>query len=114
MWKTGYVAIASRRREGRGNQLVSKTGYVEIASRLVTVARFCSMGVGLMPSFYQKRNNNLTSNCNPWNKYFKHFSFELSENIPLIMWPNVFFSIFFYSIQSKFSISLSFFHQSGF
>jgi hypothetical protein len=41
MSKTGYVEIASRRGEGRGNQLMSKTGYVEIASRLVTVARFC-------------------------------------------------------------------------
>jgi hypothetical protein len=40
-WKTGYVAIASRREEGRGNQLMSKTGYVEIASRLVTVVRSC-------------------------------------------------------------------------
>jgi hypothetical protein len=40
-WKTGYVAIASRRGEGRGNQLMSKTGYVKIASRLVTVARSC-------------------------------------------------------------------------
>jgi hypothetical protein len=39
--KTGYVAIASRRGEGRGNQLMSKTGYVEIASRLVTVTRSC-------------------------------------------------------------------------
>jgi hypothetical protein len=39
--KTGYVAIASRRGEGRGNQLMSKTGYVEIASRLITVARSC-------------------------------------------------------------------------
>jgi hypothetical protein len=37
--KTGYVAIALRRGEGRGNQLMSKTGYVEIASRLVTVTR---------------------------------------------------------------------------
>jgi hypothetical protein len=41
MWKTGYVAIASRRGEGRRNQLMSKTGYVEIASRMVTVARSC-------------------------------------------------------------------------
>jgi hypothetical protein len=40
-WKTGYVAIASRREEGRENQLMSKTGYVKIASRLVTVAHFC-------------------------------------------------------------------------
>jgi hypothetical protein len=40
-WKTGYVAIASRRGEGRGNQLVLKTGYVEIASHMVTVARSC-------------------------------------------------------------------------
>jgi hypothetical protein len=40
-WKTGYVAIASRRGEGRGNQLMSKTDYVEIASRLVTVAHSC-------------------------------------------------------------------------
>jgi hypothetical protein len=39
--KTDYVAIASRRGEGRRNQLMSKTGYVEIASRLVTVARSC-------------------------------------------------------------------------
>jgi hypothetical protein len=39
--KTGYVAIASRRGEGRGNQLMSKTGYVEIALRLVTVAHSC-------------------------------------------------------------------------
>jgi hypothetical protein len=39
--KTSYVAIASRRGEGRGNQLMSKTGYVEIVSRLVTVARSC-------------------------------------------------------------------------
>jgi hypothetical protein len=39
--KTGYVAIASRRGEGRGYQLLSETGYVEIASRLVTVARSC-------------------------------------------------------------------------
>jgi hypothetical protein len=39
--KTGYVAIALRREEGRGNQLISKTGYVEIASRLVMVARSC-------------------------------------------------------------------------
>jgi hypothetical protein len=38
--KTDYVANASRR-EGRGNQLMSKNGYVEIASRLVTVARSC-------------------------------------------------------------------------
>jgi hypothetical protein len=37
--KTGYVAIALRRGEGRGNKLMSKTGYVEIALRLVTVAR---------------------------------------------------------------------------
>jgi hypothetical protein len=36
--KTGYVAIASRRGEGRGNQLMLKTDYVEIALRLVTVA----------------------------------------------------------------------------
>jgi len=47
--KTGYVAIASRRGEGRGNQLMSKTGYVEIASRLVTVARSCLL-VGIMKS----------------------------------------------------------------
>jgi hypothetical protein len=40
-WKTGYIAIASRRGEGRGKKLMSKTGYVEIASRLVTVARSC-------------------------------------------------------------------------
>jgi hypothetical protein len=40
-WKTGYVAIASRRGEGTGNQLMSKTSYVKIASRLVTVARSC-------------------------------------------------------------------------
>jgi hypothetical protein len=40
-WKTGYIAIASRTGEGRGNQLLSKTGYVEIALRLVTVARSC-------------------------------------------------------------------------
>jgi hypothetical protein len=40
-WKTGYVAIALRRGEGRGNQLMLKTGYVEIASRLVTVACSC-------------------------------------------------------------------------
>jgi hypothetical protein len=39
--KTNYVAIASRRGEGRGNQLMAKTGYVEIASRLVTVAHSC-------------------------------------------------------------------------
>jgi hypothetical protein len=39
--KTDYNAIASRRRERRENQLMSKTGYVEIASRLVTVARSC-------------------------------------------------------------------------
>jgi hypothetical protein len=39
--KTGYVMIASRRGERRGNQLMSKTGYVEIASRLVTVASSC-------------------------------------------------------------------------
>jgi hypothetical protein len=39
--KTDYFAIASRRGEGRGNQLMSKTGYVEIASRLVTVAHSC-------------------------------------------------------------------------
>jgi hypothetical protein len=39
--KTDYVAIASRRGEGRGNQLMSKTGYVEIALRLVTVVRSC-------------------------------------------------------------------------
>jgi hypothetical protein len=38
--KTGYVAFASRRGEGRGNQLMLKTGYVEIASRLVTVHPF--------------------------------------------------------------------------
>jgi hypothetical protein len=40
-WKTGYIVIASRRGEGRGNQLMSKTGYVEIASRLVMDARSC-------------------------------------------------------------------------
>jgi hypothetical protein len=39
--KTDYVAIASRRGEGRGYQLMSKTGYVEISLRLVTVARSC-------------------------------------------------------------------------
>jgi hypothetical protein len=39
--KTDYVAIASRRGEGRGNWLMSKTGYIEIASRLVTVAHSC-------------------------------------------------------------------------
>jgi hypothetical protein len=39
--KTSYVAIALRRGEGRGNQLMSKTGYVEIASLLVMVARSC-------------------------------------------------------------------------
>jgi hypothetical protein len=39
--KTDYVAIASRRGEGRGNWLILKTGYVKIASRLVTVARSC-------------------------------------------------------------------------
>jgi hypothetical protein len=38
--KASYVAIASRRGEGRGNQLISKTGYIEIASRLVTVHPF--------------------------------------------------------------------------
>jgi hypothetical protein len=43
-WKTGYVAIASRRGERSGNQLMLKTGYVEIASRLITVARSCFMG----------------------------------------------------------------------
>jgi hypothetical protein len=32
MWKTGFVAIASKRGEGRGNRF---------ASRLVTVARSC-------------------------------------------------------------------------
>jgi hypothetical protein len=41
MWKTGYVAIASRRGEGKVNQLMSKTGYVKIALRLVTVACSC-------------------------------------------------------------------------
>jgi hypothetical protein len=41
MWKTGYVAIASRKEEGRGNQMMLKTGYVEIALCLVTVARSC-------------------------------------------------------------------------
>jgi hypothetical protein len=40
-WKTGYVGIALRRGEGRGNQLMSKTGYVEIALHLVTFARSC-------------------------------------------------------------------------
>jgi hypothetical protein len=35
------VAIASRRGEGRGKLVTSKTGHVEIASRLVTVARSC-------------------------------------------------------------------------
>jgi hypothetical protein len=40
--KTDYVAIASRRGEERGNQLMSKTGYVEIALRLVTVTHSCS------------------------------------------------------------------------
>jgi hypothetical protein len=40
-WKTSYVAIASRRGEGRGNQLMLKTGYVEIALRLLTVAHSC-------------------------------------------------------------------------
>jgi hypothetical protein len=39
--KTDYVTIASRREEGKGNQLMSKTSYVEIALRLVTVARSC-------------------------------------------------------------------------
>jgi hypothetical protein len=39
--KTDYVAIASRRGEGRGYQLMLKTGYVEIAPRPVTVARSC-------------------------------------------------------------------------
>jgi hypothetical protein len=39
--KTDYVAIALRRGEGRGNQLMSKTGYIEIALRLLTVARSC-------------------------------------------------------------------------
>jgi hypothetical protein len=43
--KTDYAAIASRRREGRGNQLMLKTGYVEIASRLVTVARSCFLNM---------------------------------------------------------------------
>jgi hypothetical protein len=33
--------IASRRGEGRGNQVMSKTSYVEIASCLVMVARSC-------------------------------------------------------------------------
>jgi hypothetical protein len=47
MWKTGYVAIASRRGEGRGNQLMLKTGYVEIASRLVTVACSCFLPISL-------------------------------------------------------------------
>jgi hypothetical protein len=39
MWKFGYVAIASRREEGRENQLMSKTGYIKVASRQVTVSR---------------------------------------------------------------------------
>jgi hypothetical protein len=39
--KTDYVAIASRRGEGKGNRLMLKTGYVEIALRLVTIARSC-------------------------------------------------------------------------
>jgi hypothetical protein len=39
--KTKYVVIASRRGEGKGHQLMSKTGYVEIALPLVTVARSC-------------------------------------------------------------------------
>jgi hypothetical protein len=47
-WKTGYVAIASRRGEGRGNQLISKTGSVEIASRLVTVTRSCCYSRGFL------------------------------------------------------------------
>jgi hypothetical protein len=33
--------IASRRGEGRGNKLMSKTGYIKIALRPVTVARSC-------------------------------------------------------------------------
>jgi hypothetical protein len=48
-WKTGYIAIASRKREGRGNQLMSKTGNVEIALRLVTVARSCLLIVAGFP-----------------------------------------------------------------
>jgi hypothetical protein len=51
MWKTGYIAIASRRGEERGNQLMSKIGYVEIASRLVTVARSCFSSKTLFASF---------------------------------------------------------------
>jgi hypothetical protein len=37
--KTSYVAIASRRGEGRGCGMMSKTGYVKIASRLAMVTR---------------------------------------------------------------------------
>jgi hypothetical protein len=51
-WKTGYVAIASRRGEERGNQLMSKTGYVEIASHLVTVVRSCLLIQGKWIFFY--------------------------------------------------------------
>jgi hypothetical protein len=49
--KTDYIAIASRRGEGRGNQLMSKTGFVEIASRLVTVARSCFIFCGSFTDF---------------------------------------------------------------
>jgi hypothetical protein len=49
--KTDYVAIASRRGEGRGNRLMSKTGYVKIALRLVTVTRSCFF-IFVCPQFF--------------------------------------------------------------
>jgi hypothetical protein len=49
--KTDFVAIALRRGEGRGNQLMSKNSYVKIALRLVTVARSCF----LFSSFFRRK-----------------------------------------------------------
>jgi hypothetical protein len=69
--KTDYVAIASRRGEGRGNQLMSKTGYVEIALRLVTVARSCFITVKIITTafFIFKRKVTLCLN------FFKYMQF---------------------------------------
>jgi hypothetical protein len=59
--KTSYVAIASRREEGRVNQLMLKTGYIEIASHLVTVARSCFYPIESITSQFHLKTKRVTA-----------------------------------------------------
>jgi hypothetical protein len=68
--KTDYAAIASRRGEGRGNQLMLKTGNVEIASRLVTVARSCLLQTYLIT--IKRANDQICPECRVDNDSVSH------------------------------------------